>query len=319
MPSNDPRPTKAQRQADARARAAEIRKQQQAAAKRNRILAIGGLALAAVVLIGAFTWVFVSNAQNKERYASVAYGGGAEGVVAPAIADVLKPSIANDQGGIPVSDEGVGVAGDGDTVLSIYFDLQCPGCRSFDDVNAADLKALASEPGITVMYQPLAFLDRYSQGTFYSSRAANALMSVADKDPDHFQDFITALYAKQPEENTPGITDDEIASIAEGVGVPQDVIDEFTTTVDGSYQVADADGNTTDSTGSWRQFAPFMAAATAEAGNALPNLSTPTLLLDGEMISGLDANGQSVQKVQWNQPGALAAYVRAAAGGAAAS
>lgn len=313
MPSNDPKPTKAQRQADARARAAEIRKQQQAAARRNRLLAIGGLALAAVVLIGAFTWVFVSNAQNKAQYGSVAYGGGADGVVAPALADTQAPSTADDGAGIPVSDEGVGVAGDGDTVLSVYFDLQCPACRSFDTVNAADLKALAAEPGITVRYQPLTFLDGYSQGTFFSSRAGNALMVVADQDPDHFQGFITAMYENQPAENTSGLTDDKIAEIASGIGVPQDVIDRFTTTVDGSYQQVDSDGNTIDKTGSWRTFAPFLAAATTHAQDVLGQISTPTLLLDGDLISGQDSSGKTVSKVQWNQPGALAAYVRAAA------
>lgn len=313
MPSNDPKPTKAQRQADARARAAELRKQQQAAARRNRTFAIGGLVLAAVVLIGAFTWVFVSNAQHKAQYGSVAFGGDADGVVAPALADTKAPSTADDGAGIPVSDEGVGVAGAGDTVLSVYFDLQCPACESFDTTNSADLAALAAEPGITVLYQPLSFLDRYSQGTFYSSRAGNALMAVADKDPEHFPAFLTALYAEQPAENTPGLTDAKIAEIASGVGVPQAVIDEFTTTVDGSYQVVGSDGKTTDKTGTWRTYTPFLAAATAHAQQVLGQISTPTLLVDGDLISGQDSSGKTVSKVQWNQPGALAAYVRAAA------
>lgn len=300
---NDPRPTKSQRQADARARAAELRRQQERSARRNRILAIGGLTLVAVLLVGAFVFVFLQNQQNKERYSDIAYGGGAQNVVAPALADVTAPSVADDEGGIPVSDEGVGVAGDGDTVLSVYFDLQCPACASFDTVNSADLEALAAEPGITVRYQPLAFLDSSSQGTFYSTRAANALMTVADQDPEHFQDFVTALYANQPAENTPGITDDEIASIAAGVGVPQDVIDAFTATVDGTFQETDGDGNTTDGSGSWRTFAPFLVAATSHASQALGGLQTPTLLLDGQALD-----------VQWNQPGTLAAAVRDAAG-----
>jgi protein-disulfide isomerase len=310
MPSNDPRQTKAQRQAEARARAAQLRAQQERTAKRNRILGISIASIAALALIGAFVFVFAQNQQNKTRYDAITYGQAASGVVAPELTDtvVKAPSVADADGGIPVSDEGVGKAGAGDTVLSVYFDLQCPGCKSFDEVNADDLKTLSSEPGITVMYQPLAFLDRYSSGTYYSSRAANAAMAVADQDPDHFLDFITALFTDQPEENSSGLTDDRIAEIAAGVGVPQSVIDTFTATVEGTFQVQDSNGTTTDQTGSWRTYSPFMAATTAHAQQTLGSISTPTLLLDGSEISG-----QNASEVAWNQPGALAAYVRDAA------
>lgn len=305
---NDPRPTKAQRQADARAKAAELRRKQEATAKRNRILAIGGAVLAVLVIVGAVVFVLVQNSANKAKYASAVYGGNATNVVAPALADVQAPATADDAGGIPVSDEGVGVAGSGDTVLSVYFDTQCPACASFDAINSADLKALASEPNITVVYQPLTFLDATSKGTNYSSRAANALMVVADRDPERFEDFLTALFQNQPAENTTGISDDKIAEIAAGVGVPQAVTDQFTTTVDGTFQTASEDGTLTDNAGTWRTFAPFLAAATQHGADTLGRLSTPTLLLDGEEISG-----QNQQLVNVGMPGALATYVREAA------
>ena len=324
---NDPRPTKAQRQSDARARAAEMRRQQESAAKRNRILAIGGAVLAVLVLVGAVVFVVVQNHQNAVRYGDVAYGGAdadTNVLVAPALTDVKAPSTANATGGIPVSDEGVGKAGDGDTVLQVYFDMQCPVCQAFDQVNSADLQALAREPGITVVYQPMSFLDYMSQNTHYSNRAINALMTVADQDPDHFESFMTALYVNQPAENSKGITDDKIASIAAGVGVPQAVIDQFTTTVSGTYQVLDPDqapapaatgGDassaptlaTTQKTATWRVFTPFVKAATEYAAGqpVFPNgkIGTPTVVLDGTQITN-DV---------WSQPGALKAQVEAAA------
>ena len=314
MPSNDPRPTKAQRQADARARAAEIRRQQESTAKRNRFLAIGGAVLAVLVVIGAVVFVLVQNRQNAARYADAAYGASdsdSGAVVAPDLTAVKAPSTANDSGGIPVSAAGVGKAGDGDTVVQLYFDMQCPVCKSFDTVNSADLQALAEEPGITVVYQPLSFLDSYSQGTRYSNRAANALMTVADQDPDHFVAFMTALYTDQPAENSKGLTDDRIAEIATGVGVPSSVTDQFTVTASGSYQLTDTSGNTTEKTGTWRTFSPFVAAATGAANTGFGgHLSTPTLAIDGTIVSGGPNN---VSDVDWTTPGSVKAAVEAAA------
>lgn len=290
MPSNDIRPTKAQRQADARARAAELRRQQQAAAQRNKMLAIGGAVLAVLVIVFAVGFVLLQNRSNAVASSSVAYGGtdsDSKSLVTPQLTDVQKPATADASGGIPISADGIGKTATNGTVLQIFFDLQCPYCAQFDKANAADLDALVKEPGITVVYQPLSFLDGSSQGTRYSSRAANAAMVVADKDPSHFTAFVTALFADQPAENTKGLTDDKIASIATSVGVPQAVVSTFTKTVSGSYQLKDANGNTTDHTGSWRTFAPFLSAATGHA-STLPvfakGIGTPTIVLDGTVL-----------------------------------
>ncbi len=290
MPSNDSRPSKAQRQVDARARAAEMRRQQQAAAQRNKFLAIGGAVLAVLVIVGAVGFVLVQNRHNATASSSVAFGASdsdSKSLVPPQLTAVQKPAAADDTAGIPISADGVGKTATNGTVLQIFFDLQCPYCAQFDKANAADLDALAKEPGITVVYQPLSFLDGSSQGTRYSSRAADAAMIVADKDPSHFTAFITALYADQPAENTKGLTDDKIASIATSVGVPQSVTSTFTSTISGAYQLKDASGNTTDHTGTWRTFAPFIAAATGHAAT-LPvfakGLGTPTIVLDGTQL-----------------------------------
>ena len=99
---------------------------------------------------------------------------------------------------------------------------------------------------------------------------------------------------------------------ATGVGVPQSVVDMFTDTVTGTYQLKDADGNTTDHTGTWRTFTPFIAAATDYA-NQQPvfqpkGISTPTLMLDGQQIGAGGADG-----VNWSQAGSLRTAVEAAA------
>jgi protein-disulfide isomerase len=315
MPS-DIKPTKAQRQTDARARAAEMRRKQEATAKRNRLIAISFAVVVVLALVGAVTYVLVNNHNSADAYSSAAFGGAdsaSANLVPPDLSGAKAPSTANTTGGIPVSAAGVGKTGANDTVLQVYFDMQCPVCAQFDSVNSADLQALAKEPGITVLYQPLSFLDHQSQGTRYSNRAANALMTVADKDPTHFEAFMTALFQQQPAENTKGLTDDKIASIATGVGVPASVSATFTDTVSGSYQLKDAtSGAVTDKTGSWRTFSEFIAGATEHASSqpvfAKNGLGTPSLVLDGTQIGAGGSDG-----VNWTQPGSLKAYVEAAA------
>lgn len=303
MPSNEPRVTKAQRRDDARIKAQQMRQEQQRKERRNRLLAIGGLVLAVVVLVGGVGITLYNNQQSKATYGKVAWGGTDTSATAPSLASVTKPKAADSNGGIPVSKAGVGVAGANDTKLTIYFDLQCPSCQQFDAVNSADLETLAKEDGVTVVYQPLSFLDRMSSGTYYSTRAGNALMVVADQSPDQFQAFLTALYKNQPAENGKGLTDAKIADIAKGVGVPDSVTAHFTDTVTGSY----TSGSTTK-TGTWRTFAPFLAAATQHADDTLGGIATPTVMIDGTQVGQQGSSDQGF----YLQPGALLAKVNAA-------
>ncbi|RHA44593.1 DsbA family protein, partial [Cellulomonas rhizosphaerae] len=210
MPTNDPKLTKNQRRDDAREKARLLRIEQERKAKRTRIAVIAFGAVIVVALAGVVGFIVKTNNDKAEQYSSVAYGGGGDDVVPPKVADVAAPSTATGSH-IPVSKAGTGVAGDGDTTVSLYFDTQCPVCAQFDSINGADLDALAKEDGITVKYFPVSFLDRLSSGTFYSSRAANAASIVADKDPEHFTPFLTALYTDQPAENSDGLPDEKIA------------------------------------------------------------------------------------------------------------
>ena len=303
MPTNEPRPSKAQRRDDARAKALQMRQEQKRKERRNRMLAIGGLVLAVVVLIGVVVTVLVNNKSTKDAYGKVAFGGTDTNATAPSLDSVTKPTVADANGGIPVSAAGVGKAGANDTTLTVYFDLQCPACQQFDSVNSADLDTLSKEPGVTVVFQPLNFLDRSSLGTFYSTRAANALMIVADQDPTHFMPLITAFYKDQPAENTKGLTDAKIADIAKGVGVPDSVTAHFTDTVSGTYQSGSATKN-----GTWRTFAPFLAAATQHANDTLGGIATPSVFIDGKQVGGQNDSDAGF----YLTPGALLAKVNAA-------
>lgn len=276
MPTNEPRPSKNQRREDARARAQALRKEQERKARRNRFIGIGALGVAVIALVVAV--VAVLNQSNATKatasdYATVAYPA-ASGT--PAIADVTAPKGATSTGGIPVSAKGVGVPAGSGVTVDLYFDFLCPWCGKFDRSNAEDIAALVKEPGVTVVYHPISIMDQYSQGTSYSTRVANAAAVIADKAPDTFPAFVTAMFAEgtQPEENSAGLTDAKIAEVASGAGVPQDVVSQLTTT-------ASFNGTTA------RTFAPWVAAATALTPVG-PNgyVSTPTILIDGTRWSG---------------------------------
>ncbi|GAB3236882.1 hypothetical protein GCM10027447_35550 [Glycomyces halotolerans] len=105
--------------------------------------------------------------------------------------------------------------GDGATVVDLYIDYLCPACRDFEQAYADDIQGWVDEGSVTVNYHPIAILDRLSQGTEYSTRAASAAVCAADVGEQEFLDYTVALYEAQPAENTPGLSDEELKSIGE--------------------------------------------------------------------------------------------------------
>lgn len=102
--------------------------------------------------------------------------------------------------------------------IQIYYDYLCPNCGAFEERNGAQLRDWIESNAVTVEYHPIAIFTSKSNGTQYSLRAANAAACVAELSPDRFFDFHEALFAQQPEENTDGLTDDQLAKIAADVG-----------------------------------------------------------------------------------------------------
>ncbi|WP_426594315.1 DsbA family protein [Cellulomonas sp. McL0617] len=304
MPTNEPRPTKAVRRDEARAKAAQMRKEQERKARRNRIIGITVLVVA-VLALAFMVWKIVSNQnQNAANNSEVVYGGSSSNVIPPAIADVKAPAPAQANGGIPVSGEGaaaVGKVGDGDVVLTIYFDFMCPICGNFEQINGDDVASILAAGGTTVEYHPISFLDSRSAGTNYSTRAANAAAIVADQSPEHFAAFVSEMYKNQPAEGSSGRTDAEIAKIATDLGVPTKVADTFTDTVNGTYQTGSA-ANAVSHDGTWRTMAPWVAAGTNQMQTDIGQVSTPTILINGKAFTN------------WQTPGALLAAVNAAKG-----
>lgn len=144
-------------------------------------------------------------------------------IVVAGVAVVWINNSASDPGPAPDAaivntETGAISVGDGPDVVATYIDFMCPICNQFEGIYAETLNSLVADGSITLEYHPVAILDRASQGTEYSTRSANALYCVAVTSPEAVTPFVSAMYANQPDEGTPGLTDEEIISIASGAG-----------------------------------------------------------------------------------------------------
>lgn len=108
--------------------------------------------------------------------------------------------------------------GTGEDQVDTFVDFMCPACNAFEQQYGAQLQEAAANNDITLNVHPISILDRFSQNTEYSTRAAAASYCVAETAPDSFLDYFNLLFEKQPAENTTGLTDDELADLADQVG-----------------------------------------------------------------------------------------------------
>ncbi|CAI9408607.1 DsbA family protein [Nocardioides sp. T2.26MG-1] len=231
----------------ARVRTQELRKAQQEAAvkqaRRRRIVtAVGVLVILGLLVAIVLAVVAATRGDDDPPAAS---------------GKVVVPANGNASGAVPVGEPGAPVT------VEIYYDYMCPACGAFEAANGGELDRLLEDGTVRVELRPISFLDQQSSGTEYSTRAANAFATVSDGAPDSVWDFHAALYAHQPAEGSKGLSDGEIATIAEDAGVPADVIDRFT---DRTY-----DG--------W-------VASVTEKAFASGIDGTPTIKIDGAVFTG---------------------------------
>lgn len=166
-------------------------------------------------------------------------------------------------------DDGYLVAGSGSTTLDTYIDPMCPICGAFESTNGRTISEAAAAGTLTVRVHPMNFLDRSSQGSAYSTRADAALTCVAARQPNKMLDYLSALYADQPEEGSKGLTDAKLVGLAHGVGADID-----TCVKNGTYR-------------SWVQSVNDKALAGPVAGTPHNRVEgTPTVLVNGDMFNG---------------------------------
>ncbi|MDX6301202.1 MAG: hypothetical protein QOF53_2416 [Nocardioidaceae bacterium] len=174
-------------------RAAAIRKEQDRKERRRRNLVVTGSAVVVLALI-----VVIATLVQSSRDTTGATGAAPSGVVGRYAVPAGSPSA-------PVK-------------VTVYEDFICPFCGQFEAASRTTLQKDIEQGKVQFQYHVLSFLDR-SSSTRYSTRAANALAVVLDKDgPAVAKQFHDLLFENQPQENSAGLTNDRLVQLAVQAG-----------------------------------------------------------------------------------------------------
>jgi protein-disulfide isomerase len=211
--SGNDRQSKNERREAAREKAKELRESQRKKDRRTKVVLQGSVILAVVAIAAIVAFVIVTTVKPA--------GPGPRNMLSDGIligeGFTATPTAALQAGASPVPN----VRDDTDDVIRIqmYVDYFCPICGQFEEANSDQLTTWIESGAARVEIFPMAILDRASQGTKYSSRAANAAACVADASPDQFYDFHNILFANQPKEGTEGLSDTELIALTKEAGV----------------------------------------------------------------------------------------------------
>ncbi|MFG2368144.1 DsbA family protein [Streptomyces mirabilis] len=118
--------------------------------------------------------------------------------------------------GIAADKSGV-AASSGAVRIDVYLDYLCPECRRTERALTAALDGLKSHGGVSVVYHPVAFLDDRSEPAGYSTQAASAAACAADA--GRFEQYSTVLFAKQPAEQGPGLSEAQLIAAGRDAGI----------------------------------------------------------------------------------------------------
>lgn len=205
MSSNTPRPSKSERQAGAREKAAKLAAAQAAQEKRKSLMVKLGV-IGAVIVVIALVFVLIFQNQNNEvsDTGAAPKGGNAAGGITlisdTELADTSGVSVDINQVGEPKNvaspeprDLQIGAQGE-PVKLTIFADANCVHCATFESQYGSQIGQWLADGQVTVEYRTVGFLDG-SSPTNYSSRAANAMACVADAAPASYLDYIEAVWA----------------------------------------------------------------------------------------------------------------------------
>ena len=209
----------------ARRRIAEKRAAEQRARaqeRRRRQAVVGGVVAAVVVVVAVIVVIVVQSARTSSSPDAAVPANTVDGGTAFAVGPADAP-----------------------VTVDVYEDFLCPACRQFEATTGDTLAALAADGTAQVRYHPIAILDRASTDD-YSTRALNAAAVVADAaGTEAFLAFHDALFAEQPAEGGPGLTDERLGELAAEAGASGADVEEALTGLtyeDWTREVTDAAG-----------------------------------------------------------------------------
>jgi protein-disulfide isomerase len=112
--------------------------------------------------------------------------------------------------------DGIVAGGSGAVTVEVYADYECAGCKSFQSTAFEPLTSMMAKNQITLVYHPVAMLDKLTT-TRYSSRAADSAACAADV--GKFLPYTQSLYANQPKVHSAGLSDSQMIQIAGDAGI----------------------------------------------------------------------------------------------------
>lgn len=154
---------------------------------------------------------------------------------------------------------------DAPVTVTVYEDFMCPFCGQLETASRSKLQPRIDAGDVRMEYRVVSFLDRASNGTEYSTRSMNALGVVLDTSGEEVAGrFHDLLFEHQPEEGSDGLSDERLVDLAVEAGA---------TRADVAQPIEQ------------RKFEQWVVNATDAASKAGVS-STPTVLVDGEIVEG---------------------------------
>lgn len=166
-----------------------VRQQLAIEARRRRAVIISAIAVGVLVIAG-FVAFAVHRSTTSSSYATPAHA-------------------VQDNSGIPIAS--------GKVQVDAWVDFLCPICKQFETSAQTQLDSMVAANQITLVYHPVAILDRNTDPPGYSTRAGAA--SGCAQDLGKFPEFLKAMYAQQPAEGSAGLSDDQLIQIGGSVGL----------------------------------------------------------------------------------------------------
>ncbi len=182
-------------------RAQSLMREQQRKERTRNLMVVGAVVVAIAIIAGVMFWV--SNKSDTTGQA-VDAGGTPQNLTGDYSVTIGKSSAP--------------------TTIKVYEDLQCPICKSFEQVAGTQVQQGIADGKVKVDYHMVAFLDHEST-TKYSSRALNAAMAVlSTAGPDAFLKFHTIAYQNQPAEGSAGVPDSTLVDWAVQAGADKSAV-----------------------------------------------------------------------------------------------
>jgi protein-disulfide isomerase len=229
-----------------RSKAKRIVEQQRAAERRRKVTLWTTIGVVAVLIIAGLTgWAVIAGQDHGKA---------------------TTPSAAVDSGT-------AFKVGTGTVTIDVYEDFMCPICHRFENQSGATIKQLVAAGKVTVRYHPVAILDRESNGTEYSTRAAAAAAAAAEG--GKFLEYHDVLYQNQPSEGSDGLSNAKLIDLGKSVGLT-------------SQAFADAVNNKTYT--AW-------AGKVTDTFSARGYTGTPTVVVAGKQLTGVPSPAQLTEAV----------------------